>query len=497
MSAAAARPKKLVLAVIDALDPSALEQAVRDGGAPTLARLMEEGTYVDDCVSTFPSVTPVAASAIATGLGPADHLIPSMNWYHRGEERYVEYGSSFGATRAHGIFRSLQDTVYNMNLAHLTQERRTVFEHLDDAGLRTACTTYLIYRGRFRHEPSGDSRYRRLAEAAQFRHAVWGARELFYADLFDSQNTGCSSTLGMPGQRDRHAGCVGAHLVENDLFDFLLFSLPDNDTYSHKLGPEAQPVSIAEADRALERLMDAAGGPDEFLAGHAVVVMSDHSQNLIEGSTNLAAALEGWRILGPVDTDPDEAELAVCPAARSAQVYVLDRDRVAQTVPRLAEQLAELEGVDLVITRSGDGGDGGEVAGERGRLTFRPGGPYRDERGLQWSVEGDLACLDLTDRDGTLCSGDYPDPLRRLWSALRCPRTGDVLLSAQPGHEFTDWGGQDHVGGGSHGSLHRCDSLGVLLAAGVELPEQAGGWSIEDVTPLILEHFGVREAVAA
>ena len=41
----------------------------------------------------------------------------------------------------------------------------------------------------------------------------------------------------MPGQRDRHAGCVGAYLVENDLFDFLLFSLPDNDTYSHREGP--------------------------------------------------------------------------------------------------------------------------------------------------------------------------------------------------------------------------------------------------------------------
>ena len=172
----------------------------------------------------------------------------------------MEYGTSFSASRAHGVFRSLQDTVYNMNLAHLTQADRTVFEHLDDAGLRTACTTYLIYRGRHRHEPSRDSPYVRLAEAAQFRHPVWGARELFYADLFDTRNTGCSSTLGMPGQRDRHAACVGERLVADDLFDFLLFSLPDNDSYSHREGPAAQPESIAEADRALARLMDAGGG---------------------------------------------------------------------------------------------------------------------------------------------------------------------------------------------------------------------------------------------
>ena len=40
--------------------------------------------------------------------------------------------------------------------------------------------------------------------------------------------------------RDQHAGCVGAYLVEHDLFDFLLLSLPDNDTHSHKHGPHAQ-----------------------------------------------------------------------------------------------------------------------------------------------------------------------------------------------------------------------------------------------------------------
>ncbi len=82
MSAGPTRPRKLVLAVIDALAPEALEQAIADDMAPTLARLMRDGHYAADCVSTFPSVTPVAASAIATGLGPArapgpvDELVP-------------------------------------------------------------------------------------------------------------------------------------------------------------------------------------------------------------------------------------------------------------------------------------------------------------------------------------------------------------------------------------------------------------------------------------
>ena len=72
-----------------------------------------------------------------------------------------------------------------------------------------------------------------------------------------------------------------------------------------------------------------------------------------------------------------------------------------------------------------------------------------------------------------LRSDAYPDALGRAWAALTCPTSGDVLLSAAPGYEFADWGGVDHVGGGSHGSLHRVDSLGALAFCGVDAPHDA------------------------
>jgi predicted AlkP superfamily pyrophosphatase or phosphodiesterase len=484
----AERPRKLVLAVIDSLKPEMLDEAIAEGRAPALAALRERGTYIGDCISTFPSVTPVASAAIATGTGPGEHNIPSMNWFHRGEERYIEYGSSFAATRAFGVVRSLFDTVYNMNMAHLSRARKTVFEHLDDAGVRTACTTYLIYRGRTRHDPSGESMYRRIGEVLQFRHPVYGARELFYADLFDSRNTGCTSALGLPGQRDRHTGCVGAYLVEHDLFDFLLFSLPDNDTHSHKVGPEGQVRSIAEADRALERIMHVAGGVEAFLEEHAVIVMSDHSQTKVEAAINLADVLSSWRVLVPADPAPSEAEIAVCPSARSGMVYVLDASRQAELLPQVIEALGEVEGVDLVISRR----DGHAVVGsERGELRFAPGGELADRRGRSWSMEGEHAALELEVSDGRVAGDVYPDAIGRLWSALECPHAGDVLLSASPGFDFVDWGGAEHVGGGSHGSLRRDDSAGVLLLCGIEAPEREE-WSLVDVAGIVLDHFGVR-----
>ena len=483
--------KKLVLAVIDSLKPELLDRAIDSGRAPALKALVERGVYIRDCVSSFPSVTPVASASIATGVGPDRHHIPAMNWYHRGEERYVEYGSSFAATRTFGIVRSLYDTVYNMNLAHLSRAERTVYEIVEDAGFRAAATTYLIFRGRHRHVADEAGPYTRIAKAAQFRHAVWGPTELFYADLFASQKTDCRSTLGMPGQRDRHSGCVAAYMVENDLFDFMLLSLPDNDTHSHRYGPYAQASSIVEADRAIERMMHAGGGIDTFLDDHAVVVLSDHSQTPIEHRVNLAAELDHRSVLMP-DGEPEDADVAVCPSARSAMVYVLDPERRDELAPAIASDLCRVDGVDLVA-RLADGE--AIVQSSRGaELRFQPGGDLVDLRGGRWSVDGDLGTLELTVSDGRASSEAYPDALARLWSALRCPRAGDVLVSAVPGHEFIDWGGADHVGGGSHGSLHRGDSLGALVMCGTGpgSPSERVQWTIRDAVPVIAHHFGIH-----
>jgi hypothetical protein len=486
--------KKLVLIVVDAMKPEMLDRAIAAGRAPALQRIAEQGVYVNDVVAAFPSVTPVCAATITTGVGPEQHLIPSMNWYHRLEERYVEYGSSFSATRQFGVVRSLTDTVYRMNAEHLSNETPTVFESLDDLGLRTAGTTYLIYRGRHQHDVAQESALARLVTSTLFRRTIFGPQELFYADLYASRRTGCRGQLGMPGVRDQHTGCVGSYLVEHDLFDFMLFSLPDNDAWSHKNGPHAQVTSIAAADRQIERMMHAGGGPDQFLEDHAVVVTSDHSQALVEERIRLDLALEGFHVATPSASASVGAELALSPAQRSAMIYALDTERRDELVARVVEAVIELEGVDLAMWLRDPGADSPEAvirAPGGAELRFAPGGELSDLRGERWSVEGDLSTLAARIEDGRLLSPDYPDALARVWSALRCENAGDVLLSAAPAYEFVDWGGADHVGGGSHGSLHRTDSLGALLWCGTGPDSRSAReqWSLRDVTPMIRSHF--------
>jgi len=493
--------KKLVLVVIDALKPAMLERAIAAGRAPALARLRAEGVYVDDCVAVFPSVTPVCAATIATGAGPHGHRIPSMNWYHREEGRYVEYGSSFSASRQFGVLRSLTDTVYRMNAEHLSRDVETVFESLDDAGVRTAGTTYLIYRGRHQHEVSNETALARIVTSTLFRRTIDGPLELFYADLYASRKTGCRGQLGMPGVRDQHTGCVGAYLVENDLFDFMLFSLPDNDAWSHKNGPHAQVTSIAAADRQLERLMHAAGGPDAFLENHAVIVTSDHSQASVEARIRLLDAFADFELATPSPSRSVGAEVAISPAQRSAMVYALDPERRDSVIERSLQAVSAVEGVDLalwIVNGDGDGdgeGDGREavVRTRRGELRFAPGDELEDGRGRRWHVDGALAALRAEVQDGRFICTEYPDALARAWSALNCPTAGDLLLSAAPGYEFVDWGGADHVGGGSHGSLHRSDSLGALMwcGTGPQGRDARSQWSLRDVAPMVRSHFGL------
>jgi hypothetical protein len=481
--------KRLLLAVIDGCKPSMLQRVVESGKAPAIAAVLERGSFVPDLCAAFPSVTPVCATSIATGVLQDRHHIAAMNWFKRDERRYVEYGSSFRAARKLGIAKQLTDTVYNLNGSHMATDVETIYESLDDAGVRTAGTTYLVYRGRHEHATSRETALTRLA-GQLFRKPVMGPRELFYADIFASRETGCRSQMGLPGIRDQHSGCVGAWLAARDLYDFLLLSLPDNDTYSHKNGPHAQPTSIAAADAQIARVAEAAGGLERFLETHAVIICADHSHAPVERRIGLRGAFADWAVAGPGGSAVDEAELALCPNQRAAMVYGLVAEARATAIPRVVQTASELEGVDVLAWREGDQGVIRGVG--RGELRFAPGGDVRDARGNAWTVRGELGALSASTSGGIFDSPDYPDALRRVWAALTCATSGDVLLSAGPGWEFPDWGGADHVGGGSHGSLHHSDSLGALAFCGVDAPSMAGdgAWSITDVAPMVRAHFG-------
>jgi len=501
---------KLILAYVDSLRTDMLLRAVEAGRAPMLGALIERGALIEDCVSSFPSVTPVACAELATGAGADGHWIGGMDWYHRLERRYVEYGSSLEASRAFGVFRSLYDLVYNLNLAHLNPDLETLFERLDDAGVRTACTPFLVYRGRHRHQVSLDGLLRRAVDATRlkFRHHTWGPRDLFYGDLYSSREVPCRAT-SIPGTRDGYSACCAAELVRTGELDFLLLSLPDNDAHSHRHGPEATVDSIAKVDGCLAKVVEAGGGLDRFLAEHALILLADHAQTAVHRGLPLTELLgREWAVLQPSDSEPESAQLAVSPTARAAHVYLLPAAGERADPEEVRGALAAIEGVDLVcrletaerrpLLREAPSppppGAWAVVERRAATLRFRPGAEVLDLRRAGWTLDGDLAALEATVEDGSLSSEDYPDPLARVWSALNSPHAGDFLLSLSPGYEAVDWGGVSHAGGGSHGSLHAGDSLGPLLfvGCGPEDPTARPQWALRDIAPVVYDHFGLR-----
>jgi len=434
---------KLVLVVIDGLTPRMLEASLGDRSLPTLSALAEHGR-VGRATTTFPSLTPVCLSSIATGAHPDVHEIPHLVWWHRGERRLVEYGSSFGAARAAGLGRTLRDTLVGMNAEHLGARAVTVFEALADAGLRTAAVNFTAYRGRTLHRPS-----------VPFLGPVRGPEQFFFYNLFRAERTGAPLSFRnrARGSVDAYAAAVGRWLVTRDGFDFLLFYLSDYDYASHAEGPDTADVVLRRSDDAVGGLVEAAGGIDAFLERYAVLVLSDHGQTAVHDVARVGDAFR------------HEQDTLVAASNRAAHVY-----RTGDGAPsprRLAERLDGEPSAEVVLFREGD------VAVAR-----------RD--GAELALTATAAGVELDGDSGIL---DQPDAVARALAALRCPNAGDVVVSAAAGWEFADLGGKHHLGGGSHGSLDEGDSVVPVLTAGLDGPTPG---SVVDVAPRVLAHFGVE-----
>jgi len=423
--------KKLVLIVVDGMTPAAFERAVEDGRAPTLAFLAEHGAYRRG-TSVFPSLTPVCLSSIATGAGPDVHEIPHLVWWHRREKRIVEYGSSFAALRAAGMAQSITDTIYNMNQRHLGARSVTVYEALEDAGHVAAAVNITCYRGRSRHLPT----------LPWVTKAAYGPSRFFYYSLFESDPTGAPLAVRnrAAGSVDAYAAAVGRWLVTRDGFDFLAYYLSDFDYASHEHGPAgADDVALVRTDDAIKSLVDAAGGPDDFLDRYAVVLLADHGQTPVQDVAQLGNALARFG-----------DDIVVCASNRAAQIYLAPDAQVA--VAEIARALDGVPSVDVTLRREGD-----EV------VARRDGG------------------------DGRVAELEHPDAVERARAAIANPNAGDLLVSAAPGWEYADLGGRHHLGGGSHGSLTAGDSTVPILTVGFDAELRR----ITDVTPAVLQHFGV------
>ena len=355
---------------------------------------MERGTYVDECCAAFPSVTPVCAASIATGTRQDRHRIPSMNWYHREERRYVEYGSSFSAVAA------LRDRppAHRHGLQH---ERRA------PAGRRAHRVRVARRRGpadgrddvpHVPRPPRAPDLARDGADPAAPRPSCaarsWARR---------SSSTPTSSPAARPAAA-RSSACpacatstpaASARTSSSTTSSTSCCSrCPTTTRTRTSNGPHAQVTSIADADRQLERMFHAGGGADAFLDEHAVIVVADHSHAPVERRIELDGAFDDVRSPAAERQRGTTRPRSRCARrSASAMVYALLPEGRDELVPQLVDAAGGLEGVDLV--------DVAARARARARSAARPAScaspraaTCATSAAARWSVDGPLEVLD-------------------------------------------------------------------------------------------------------
>ena len=423
-----------------------------------------------------------------------------MNWYHRAEGRYVEYGSSFEATRTFGLFRSLYDTVYNLNMGHLNHEALTVFERLGDAGLRTAGTPFLIYRGR--HPPRGRARGPaqdvRLGRQVPPRGLGTGRALLRRALLLAEGELPADAR---PAERPRRL--LGLRRPRPGRARPL--RLPALLAARHRLLlPPRRPRGELARDRARRRRAQGARRRprrdgrvprdqrrDRRLRPRAV-------ERRPSRSTSSPRSASAGTCCSPTtrsrSTTSSPSGRAAAPPRSGCSARAGD-DELERRAAIVRDHIAEAleEEVELIAWLRRGGGRRRSRRGElRAALPSRRRGHRPPRRELDARRRHRRAHRRRPRRPLRLRR--LPRRARPPLGGAHNPNAGDILLCLAPDWECVDWGGVTHIPGGSHGSLRAADSLGTLLTVGLdgERPEREQ-WAISDVADLVAGHFGLDE----
>ncbi|HWJ02484.1 MAG TPA: alkaline phosphatase family protein [Verrucomicrobiae bacterium] len=490
--------KKVILFIIDSLHPAALEAGFALGTAPAMSFLAQNGHYHNDCVSSFPTMTPVATSSIVTGMWPDKHHVPGFIWYNPSTKWFVNYGATWHAILKMGPDQILKNILKNLNAEHLNPKVPTVYEKLGEHGLLSGVINFFIHRAKLQHQAKVPFLLRMLSHFKFYDENVGGPEILTLGELLQPSFTKPFRKLPVGplnrfGFNDIFSGKIAANIIaEGKQPDFLLVYLPDNDKYSHVRGPLQSLPAIARADRQIRGVLDALGPWNQALEDNVFIVMGDHSQTTIgknpENIIDLDKVLGKFQRLALRNRSDENTELALCPNERMAIIYILKNKR--QVLEDVAGVLAADPRHTQIAWREKRNCYKVIQGGSQRVLSFWRKGPHADIHGNMWGYEGELGVMDAKlDGQGNLVFGDYPDAFCRLQSALDSRQGTRIILSAAPGYEYKAEGAPIHPGGGSHGSLEKEDSHVPLIIAGT--PKNIANPRIIDIFPFVLDNFEI------
>lgn len=404
---------------------------------PALSRLRAEGA-IHTVTSVFPSVTGPAYLPFLLGRFPGAVGIPGLRWYDRSREccGWPDYARSYVGYEMGRINSDLDPSA------------PTIFELVP----RSAAAFSVVTRGLAR-EDSLAALTPRSALRAAVTHFRGKAER--WIDI------------------DREVGHTMLARIRNDRPDYVFAALTGIDKASHARGHDSALAheALVAVNDLVANLREEAERGGWWHDTHLWIV-SDHGHSAVHAHDDLARDIAriGYRTVAHPWSAGIAPEVAVMVSGNAmAHLYLDPRERVragwTRLAPRwetLASALLERPSVDLMILA--EGAERCEVRSARGAATVehvRGRYSYRrrtgDPLGLGRDVEGDA---DET-WDATIAS-DYPDGIVQIAVLAGASRSGDVILSAAPAHDFrARYEPIPHRS--AHGALHRDHMLVPLL----------------------------------
>ncbi|WP_019119907.1 alkaline phosphatase family protein [Brevibacillus massiliensis] len=491
--------KKVLLFLIDSMMPDVLEQSVAEEKARAFRFFMERGQYINDCVTVFPTMTASIDCSLITGVYPDEHKVPGLIWYDPVEKKIINYLNGALPVLQTGIEHCARNVLFDLNERHLSKDVKTIHEEIEERGRTSGSINVIAHRGHKEHrvelpflldavmgfrmseKVSGPTIFSlgTLVKPAIFRPVTWNWSQ---------------SPLASYGLNDPYAIDVLIEVVKSGKQpDFTLIYLPDNDHKLHKT-PHLAVEHLSQVDAQIVRFLRTFDSWEQALEQNIFLFISDHGQTVIgpgpEHNIPLEELLSGFTILKLGDTVQEDVEVVICNNERMSYLYPV-ADGV---LPKLVKAVEGDERIDLIAWKEAEWVRVKQGGTER-TLSFRKGGDRRDCYRNEWTIKGDWRVLDLKESEGGgVDYGDYPDALSRLYGALFSQAIQVVVVTAAPGFEFLSACSPTHLGGGSHGSLHKRDSLVPLLIAGASRPMPYPA-RIVDVKGFILQELALHATV--
>ncbi|MGE7983917.1 alkaline phosphatase family protein [Solibacillus sp. NPDC093137] len=274
--------KPVVLIVVDSLMNEPLQKVIKEGDAPALEYLMNNGQLHQEMISSYPTMSVTIDSTLLTGTYPDQHQVPGLIWFKEDENRMISYGSGIGEIWSNGVKNVALDSVVHLNSSHLSKEVHTIHEELAHRNLSSASINGLLYRGNFQHRLN-IPKLITVANLLPKNMDVNGPAIFSLGTLsqYNSENNRYKFVWNRLGVNNQFTANELNYLIDQKMLPpFTLAYLPDADASIHKQGP-GDLKGIQKADQAVQNILNRFPSWEEAIKEVTWIILGDSGQSIV------------------------------------------------------------------------------------------------------------------------------------------------------------------------------------------------------------------------